>query len=606
MEDQPTIKLKIPRQDLAEFSLFQPNTESAASWVQNLPVTNTNSLVQMLVQALSDLNRTPLSPEARYNILEILRPNLDVAQSNLSKRFLNQPLVMPEAPRAIAEVSDRLLTLSTTAYTVVAIEAIQKREAIRDINPARLTCQAIQRALVFAGRKVLQNFQLHRPMEIHGWRTLHQLYTLARHQGLADLPVPEPLSGGSTITTTYLQAIMVSCCKPNQLRQGDLAALHRGLQQWSELIVLDSKSAEDNLFTIDLDSDQPPLYSAFYQEQPTQNCLYINCTALVDHLTTLKTETGDKGISFDKNTNVPSSLLDHLITALGNVSLRNFKRTVSSSPLWICLGLSSTHYHVAGNRLFEQLLYNNQQQPDETTSITGNPFTASRKERDIWQTANPGQDYESDESSFDLQRAIDIDTVSRTKMLEEDDSQLPPNERYPISKVQLTDASPGGYCLEWTGDSPRDIKTGDIVGLKEQEGQKDWVIAVIRWLSRLDNAKTLIGLELLSPRAVAYGASIHRKGAEKTQPMRVLLLPEIKLVGQPHTLITPRTGFKERQKVTISNSAESHSIQLLRHIASMGGFEQFEFRYIKELGDVLAETQQGQSGIDYDSLWSNI
>ena len=33
--------------------------------------------------------------------------------------------------------------------------------------------------------------------------------------------------------------------------------------------------------------------------------------------------------------------------------------------------------------------------------------------------------------------------------------------------------------------------------------------------------------------------------------MRALLLPEIKLVGQPNTLITPRVGFKERQKVTL-------------------------------------------------------
>ena len=69
--------------------------------------------------------------------------------------------------------------MATTAYTIVAIETIQQRDAIRETNPARLTCQAIQRALLCAGRKVLQNFQLLRPMEIHGWQTLHQLYALA-------------------------------------------------------------------------------------------------------------------------------------------------------------------------------------------------------------------------------------------------------------------------------------------------------------------------------------------------------------------------------------------------------------------------------------------
>ena len=97
------------------------------------------------------------------------------------------------------------------------------------------------------------------------------------------------------------------------------------------------------------------------------------------------------------------------------------------------------------------------------------------------------------------------------------------------------------------------IKAGDIVGLKEK-GNKDWVIAVIRWLSGLKNAKTLVGLELLSPRAIPYGACIDIKPGEKSPPVRVLMLAEIALIGQPHTLVTPRAGFKERQKLSLGNS----------------------------------------------------
>ena len=128
----------------------------------------------------------------------------------------------------------------------------------------------------------------------------------------------------------------------------------------------------------------------------------------------------------------------------------------------------------------------------------------------------------------------------------------------------------------------------------------------MRWVSRLNNARTLIGLELLSPRAIAYGARVHQKGDEKTVPTRVLMLPEIKLVAQPQTLITPHTGFKERQKITLGTSAGEHSIQLLRHIASTGSYCQFEFREIKELGDVLADNGHRQPGREFDSLWSNI
>ena len=89
MEDHTTIKLKIPRQDFTGLPLFQPNAEAATKWIESLPVTNTNSLMQLLDQALSDLNRTQLSPEVRYTIMDILRPNLEVVLTNLSKRFLH-------------------------------------------------------------------------------------------------------------------------------------------------------------------------------------------------------------------------------------------------------------------------------------------------------------------------------------------------------------------------------------------------------------------------------------------------------------------------------------------------------------------------------------
>ena len=88
--------------------------------------------------------------------------------------------------------------------------------------------------------------------------------------------------------------------------------------------------------------------------------------------------------------------------------------------------------------------------------------------------------------------------------------------------------------------------------------------------------------------------------------MRVLLLPEIKLVGQPHTLITPRAGFRERQKVSLVREGEQFYLQLQRQVAATGSFAQFDFRYIKMLEDVIAEDKSGALGAAYNSLWTNI
>jgi cyclic-di-GMP-binding protein len=603
MEEQTTVKLTVPRQDFAGEPLFAPDVDAAANWVQSLPAANTNTLVKLLGQALSDLNRTKLSPETRYGIIELLRPNIDVAVSNLSKRFLNQPLVLPDEPRRMADIADRLLTMTATCYTIVAIETIQQRDAISTANPARLTCQALHRAMLFSGRRILQNFQLHKPLEIYGWQTLHQLYALAENQRLADLPVPEPLTGGDSIKAAYLQVLLLACCKPNQLRQSDMVALYRGLQQWSADATLGTHRTDEALFIVDLGGDQPPLYRALYRDVFGPTCRHIDTAPLVSHLHTLREESGAKPLIIDQNTSMSATILDHLITSLGSMSLRNFKRTSTDSPLWICAGLSSVHYHVCGQRTFEQLIYGDEGSRRSPGKEAENPFMAARGKTDVWQRANPG-DYIS-EARREKGRAVEVSATTKARLLQDEDAELPPNERYPVFRVQLADASPGGYCLEWAADMPADLKGGDIVGLKEEE-HKEWVIAVIRWVSRLNNAKTLIGLELLSPRAIAYGARIHQKSGDKMPPMRVLLLPEIKLVGQPQTLITPRTGFKERQKVTLGNSKEAVVIQLLRHISSTGSFSQFEFSNAKEVGDVLAESGLGKGASEFDSLWSNI
>ena len=612
MASMSPIRLKIPSQDLQQFSHFNLDDAAAREWARGLPVTNIQSVVQQLRRVLGDLNRVKVSPEKRYAIVEALYPNLEVSLSNLSRRYLNQPLVMPEEPRQMAEIADSLLTLAATAYTIVAIETIQQQESIRGTNPARLACEAIQRAMVLHGRKILQSFQLYRPVELHGWLTLHQLYALAEGQDLESLPISETRGGAGHIRGAYLQSLILGCCKPNQLRQSDLAAIYRGLQEWHDWVALRRPAEAQGMFLVNLDSDQPPLYSSLYEDSPGPLCRFIDTALLVKNLKELREGEGRQGICFDKDTRLPPNMLDHLVTSLGSMSLRNFSRTRTPHSLWVSIGLSAAHYHLAGERVFEHLLYGNDYIPPAADRVATNPFLQPQDKGDLWAQANPEEDYSKSEEELlasngaaEVTHRIDVDDATLAELMDEEDPQRSPEERYPIFKVQMANASPGGYCLEWSADLPGDTRTGDIVSLKEAQNQ-DWVIAVIRWISQLENARTLVGLELLSPRAKSYGAQIHRKTGEKTAPMRVLLLPEIKLVGQPHTLITPRAGFKERQKITLIREGEEYFVQLLHLVTTTGSFAQFDFRYIKQVGEVLGEDRHGSHQGAFDSLWSKI
>jgi cyclic-di-GMP-binding protein len=602
------IKLIIPRQDLQDFDFFELSADAARLWAQNLPAASTHTVAQQLREVTTQLNRLELAPELRYEIIEALRSNLLVALANLGKRYINQPLVMPEEPRQMAALADSLNSAACTAYTIVAVHAIQQRDSIRHMNPARLLAEAIQRALRFAGAKILMAYQLYRPVELNGWLTLHQLYALAEAQQLTRLTVSDPLSGDGSITSAYLQAILLSCCKPNQMRQGELAAIYRGLQEWTPRMAIGPDESGQGLFLVDMDSDQPPIYSSVYSGSPGPKTRYIDTGPLVDHLEDLRAGADTTGIALGRNHVLTINLLDQLINFLGSMSKRNFTRTKVGKPMWVSIGLSATHYHLAGERGFEEVMYGTDYMPSATERVDTNPFLARNARRDMWQQANPEEDFSEQnipKEDFVMEHEIQLDEKTRAALEGADEAQLPLDQQYPVHRVAMVNISPGGYCFEWSPELPEDIKTGDIVSVREDQGA-GWVIAVIRWVSLLKNEKTLIGLELLSPQAQPYGARMRLKKGGETEPMRVLLLPEIKLVGQPHTLITPRAGFRERQKIILSRNKEEFYIQLLRQVAVTGSFAQFDFRYIKKLGEVLAEDKTRPQDSTFDSLWSNI
>lgn len=607
MSSDAPVKLRVPRQDLQALDAFQLTVHAAQDWAQGLPVTNARQVGRQLRDVLAQLNRVEVRPELRFGILEALRPSLLVASASLGKRFLQQPLVMPPEPRQLAELTDDLYSLAATGYTITAVHTMQQRDSIREVNPARLVCEAVHRAIRFCGLKLLQTFQLYRPVELQGWLDLHQLYALAERQRLAELPVTDRLVGDGTISAAYLQALLLGCCKPNQLRQADLAAIYRGLREWSTLLKVSRDTDDKSLFLVNLDSDHPPLYSPLYREPPGPRTRYIDTEPLVEHLHQLSTSQG-RGVAFDRDTVVSPSALQHLIDSLGKMSMRNFARKRSSKALWITVGFSACHYYLGGQRAFEQLLYGDEYLPPLTERLPDNPFLSGNAGRDQWQQANPEEDFQQQELAVgesELAHQVQLDDKTRAILQGEVDPDLPADREYPVYQAAIFDASPGGYCLEWTAQLPGNIKTGDIACVREDENAH-WAIAVVRWMSQLENNRSLVGLELISPSSEPYGARMRLKKGEETEPMRALLLPEIKLVGQPPTLIIPRTGFRERQKIIIARFGEEFFIQLTRQVAVTGAFVQFEFRFIKQLGDVLAEDKTRPLDSSFDSLWTSI
>jgi hypothetical protein len=141
-------------------------------------------------------------------------------------------------------------------------------------------------------------------------------------------------------------------------------------------------------------------------------------------------------------------------------------------------------------------------------------------------------------------------------------------------------------------DEPPDgIHIGDLVCVRESEQEHaDWTIAVIRWISQVKNAPTLLGLELLSP-AVRPTRRRSRCPAARCRADPRAPAAGDPLVGQSHTLVVPRMVFKEGQRITSPANQDAFLVKLKRQVASTGYFSQMDFEYLRQLDDDIESSR---------------
>ena len=599
MADSTSGNLRLPEQDLTSYPHFELQGAAAAAWAEALPLGNAHRACMTLRTVLSDLNRVALAPATRFALLEELRPALCQATAGLTQTLLGESALITEEAEANSELIADLCELGAAGYALAAVDTIRKPDAVPDTNPARLACEALQRAVALRSEELLQAYLVYRPVPLNHWAMLHRLYALAERQQLANLPVMDPVRGEeATITGEYLPGLLIACCRTNQLRQKEILSCFELLRHWQNLARLEDPALGAGLFVVDLAGDRPPDFSDLLPEAPGGTQRYLNTRTLVERLNALRQRDSGGGLMLDGDLYLDSHLPDHIARALGERSQRHFTRQPARPRRWIATGLSSVHYFVAGERRLDQVLYGDEHVTPLEERNAGNPFLADAADarRDRWQQANPEEDVDD--------AAVQESGLEVPYAAQEESTRSP--QRHTVFTVESANVSPGGYCVEWSG-LPDGINIGDVVCLQEREQPRGgWSIAVIRWISQVKHAPTLLGLELLSPGATAYAGQVRMPDGGYSQPIRVLLLPEIPLVGQPHTLLAPRLVFKENQKIILSRKGETFLVKLKRQLAATAAFGQFDFEYRRQLDDDVEQSRDALHASRFESVWSDI
>lgn len=594
----------LPNRTLKALSFCRTDKHDLNNWIKSLPVADTSKSTRMLYVAIKEVTELDIAGAQRLELLLLLQPVIHQATQHLQKNYLNQSIILPEQPRKIALLCQALHELLSIGFIITALQCSEKMSNLLK-KPTHLFAIAIHHALTEQINILTRNYLLYRPSNDGFWSNAHKLFQLAKQFSLQDIKIS---STSSTIELVYLQLLLWGCIKANQLRQEDILKLQVPIQTWVTLIRLGAiDKSKEAAFIVDPSLDIPPMYQKFYRGKYPSACRCLDTETLTQELKQISSPLTLKQLGFSAN------LINHLILAWGVFTGRTFMRLESTSTLSLCIGIASPHYFLRNKTKYIDFIYGDTPRPKAkkvevlASQSEFKPQLRSHQKLDVWDQSVFGNEVKSiaqvSTNTIDFNNNTDVQSLNDAEA-----STISEQEKHQSYLIPTINMSPGGYCLAWDEKIPQAIKAGEIIGIKEDH-HVTWNIGTIRWVRQNKEQRLQVGVELLSPNAIPYGARVADfEGNPKSDFMRVLATPEIKAAGQSASLITPAVTFKTGQYVLLMSEGKEICVELKKLISSSGSYFQFTYNPVKTIAPLepsgkMKEHDVQPADIEFDSVW---
>ena len=599
-------KLRLPEQDQASLSFCSStHANKVAAWASQLPATRTNHTSVLLYQALPEICRLQTAATNRLEILEQVRPYVQHCIEGLTKSFLGQPLIMPDSAMKTAVIAQALQKHLSNGYSLVARELTLRHVdgKLKKDDKVELLGLAIHRAISGMGLQLLRNLQIYTPVSNQFWQELYTLYQLAEQLELLRQPYLDPLLSrqpATTIAQVFKRALLLSCIHANQLRQQEVEQIYTALENWSQLVQLrpltpaasqDSSDSSSDLYVVDINGNLAPHYkSQLRRTAPAAADASVNqlCELQLTPLLETLRRIRDQGASEHDPITVPTAinerLLTHVLGAWGEEFQRYQPRKTAHNTLEIAVGLTSVHYHLAGQQSFERFLRDACQLHSRTSTQFRLPGLGL--DYDPWDDAFDA-DKES-RPSFDHTLKTETSAPAATK-----------EDKFPLFLIQISDVSPGGYGLTWRDATPAQVKAGELVALREP-GDPHWGLGIIRWVKQ-HKSMSQLGIQLVAQHAQAIAIQQLQKTGQDNVYMRGLISSKAGAQFAETAVITAQYPFRVHNKVRLNHQGTTSMAQLNALLCSSSSINVFGFQMAEASQRALREGSPLVE--DFQSRW---
>lgn len=585
----PSFDLTLPEKQLSRLSQVGHSRAELQAWVDNLPIMNTAETGKKLYQTLAELAILQIDDDDRFELVEILEPAVTNLIRALSRHLQGQSIKPVHQARRAAVLSQALHLQLALNYKVAAVGTLQRLQSgkvgfmnLGKRGAQQLAATATQRTLSELLRLLRHAALGYSSLPGDVWLDIHGMFREAWSHDLIDMAVPDRHGvkrPETSVRDTYLRALMLAASQTNKLRRLEIEWLFTESEEWARLLHLDTSPA--NALLVCNIEDLPPQFR--HRIAPRPGSWFIRSEALVSHL---------QGLAANPGT-LPVSLPGHLLEVWRKGRERMFERRACDKPVLVSLGLSAAHYFLAGQREFRVVVKGNQDKKTaaQPAFLFGLEEETAGEQPDAWQ--------------------ISYATVSSIEEDEEREREEARDNRESTAHllphlVQAFNVSPGGYGIRWPGTPPAMLRPGEVIAISEERG-KGWNVGLLHWVRLTADYQVEAGLELLSAQAKPCGVCRIRNQREDSDYLRGFLIPEMKSLDRPATLVTSGATFSEGVDVKISLAGQTVLAKLTRLVLATASVNQYEFA-VHSGGPAAARQPDPDATLDtnIDAMWEQL
>ena len=562
------MELQIPELRKPGDGTFKTDARTVSQWIEDLPLINIDKTVTLLGGALDELNGYILPDAERFETLELFTRPVAHANDSLKKKFLGRPIPLEGSALAHAEKAIDLCLRMATGYKILAALLDRKTDA----GPQMAT--AIHRAIQYYSEILISNYQTYTQHPAGTWGNLNALYALADKHGLATQAIAGIATqheATTSIEDSYKQILLLCLASPYRLRQSEIRQVHDLLTRWAPYSkLLDSGTGDaGDYFSCQLDSDEPPAYKALRQAGGADS--YRRFLSTRDMAGPVNATLSEYRSSRQHIGLPEEKTLQRLLMSWGVMPERRFTRHRRDEEVQLLMGLDNIHAVIAKPANSAETAGDSEDHPIRDSEYLRDPtFEQSTVVNIDWLTGpNAGGNGQAADDA-------------RAKAFPGSSIRTPEKRSIELWKVQ--DMSAGGYNLRRKTDKASGAQVGELVAINTDVNKdgNSWQLGVIRWMKSTRQHGLELGIQMLAPGARAIRAAICDEKPGEGNKMNGFLLPEIRVLNQPATLLLPSLPFRAGCTTILQQEANEERITLTQQLENTGSFAQFLFTPAEE------------------------